>query len=312
MQETLRTIDIPQVRKLLSLEDDYSIGDDFIMGKVEGSSVSSDSRILEFLSYPIRFDGYIIFFLRKGQITMDFNVNSYEIQEKSMIVSVPGNIFKLPYSSKDDLNGIELIFVLISRDFLSGLHIDFKLFFHESIKALDNPCIKLDDTQAELVLDFFILARNIIVTDMKNKRSIVGSLLSSLSYFTGDLWQEQISNTPVRYPDAGAPRLNQLKDRFFSLLNEFHTSERSVKFYADRLCLTPKYLSKVIRSATGKSAPEWIDSYVILEAQNLLRHSEMSIKEIVFSLNFRNQSAFHKFFKSHTGHTPSEYRKLSR
>ena len=67
-------------------------------------------------------------------------------------------------------------------------------------------------------------------------------------------------------------------------------------------------MSKLIKTATGKSAPEWIDAYVILEAKNLLKYSSDNIKQIVFKLNFPNQSVFYKFFKSRTGMTPSEYR----
>ena len=72
--------------------------------------------------------------------------------------------------------------------------------------------------------------------------------------------------------------------------------------------MTPKYLSRVVREVTGRSAPEWIDAYVILEAKNQLKHSNISIKEIVSNLNFPNQSVFYKFFKMRTDMTPSEYR----
>ena len=82
-----------------------------------------------------------------------------------------------------------------------------------------------------------------------------------------------------------------------------------MRYYAERLCLTPKYLSKVIKQVSGRSAPEWIDAFVVLEAKNMLRYSDMAIKEIVYTLHFPNQSVFYKFFKSHTGQTPSEYRR---
>ena len=72
---------------------------------------------------------------------------------------------------------------------------------------------------------------------------------------------------------------------------------------------TPKYLSKLVKSASGKSAHEWIDSFVILEAKNMLKYSGMSIKSIVWELNFPNQTTFYRFFKTQTGMTPSEYRK---
>ena len=79
-------------------------------------------------------------------------------------------------------------------------------------------------------------------------------------------------------------------------------------FYADKLCLTPKYLSKLIKQASGRSAPDWIDEFVILEAKNLLKYTDLAIKEIVYKLHFPNQSVFFKFFKAHTGLTPSDYR----
>ena len=79
-------------------------------------------------------------------------------------------------------------------------------------------------------------------------------------------------------------------------------------FYADQLCLSPKYLSKLIKEVSGKSAPEWINAYVMLEDKHLLKYTDISIKEIVFKLNFSNQTVFYKYFKAHTGMTPTEYR----
>ena len=72
--------------------------------------------------------------------------------------------------------------------------------------------------------------------------------------------------------------------------------------------LTPKYLTTIIRKTTGRTASEWIDDYVVLEAKNLLKYSTMSIQEVAYSLNFPNQSFFGKYFKEHTGLTPTAYR----
>ena len=86
-------------------------------------------------------------------------------------------------------------------------------------------------------------------------------------------------------------------------------SERSVKFYADQLCLTPKHLSGVVKEVSGKTVGEWIDELVILEAKALLNSSSMNIQEIADRLNFANQSFFGKYFKHYTGMSPKEYRK---
>ena len=107
---------------------------------------------------------------------------------------------------------------------------------------------------------------------------------------------------------SSTSRGRQVFDQFIRLVASNYSKHRNVGFYADQLCLTPKYLSKLIKSATGRSAPEWIDAYVILEAKNLLKYSSSTIKEIVYMLNFPNQSVFYKFFKARTGMTPSEYR----
>lgn len=71
---------------------------------------------------------------------------------------------------------------------------------------------------------------------------------------------------------------------------------------------TSKHLSNVIKELTGKSAGEWIDSYVILEAKTLLKYSNMSVQEIAYYLNFPNQSFFGSYFKRNTGMSPSQYK----
>ena len=87
-----------------------------------------------------------------------------------------------------------------------------------------------------------------------------------------------------------------------------YKQERSISFYAEKLCLTPKYLSSVIKQATGKLAGTWIDECVILEAKTQLKCSGKSIQQIAEELNFANQSFFGKYFKHHTGMSPSKYK----
>lgn len=97
-------------------------------------------------------------------------------------------------------------------------------------------------------------------------------------------------------------------EQFIQLVSENYLHQRQVAFYSDKLCLSPKYLSKLVKEVSGKPAPEWIDSYVMLEAKHLLKYSHMPIKEIVYRLNFPNQTVFYKYFKAHTGMTPTDYR----
>ena len=79
-------------------------------------------------------------------------------------------------------------------------------------------------------------------------------------------------------------------------------------FYARQLCITPKYLTTLIKRISGLSVSEWIDNYVIIEAKTLLKYSHMSIQEIAYYLNFPNQSFFGSYFKRNTGMSPSQYK----
>ncbi len=98
--------------------------------------------------------------------------------------------------------------------------------------------------------------------------------------------------------------------RFMDLLDQYHQIERSVAFYADKLFITPKYLSSIVKKVSGENALEWINRYVVLEAKSLLMHSDKSIQEVAYALNFPNPSFFGKYFKHHTGMSPGEYKEL--
>ncbi|MBQ9660340.1 MAG: AraC family transcriptional regulator [Bacteroidales bacterium] len=308
MQQNLQTIRIQDILRLSSFADESALGDDFIIGETTGVRASRDGRLLDLLQYPVRFDGYILFFLKKGHFRIDFNLNSYDVREHSLLVSVPGNIIRITSPLEDQMKETELIFVFISRQFVSGLHLDFNRTFQESIRLLENPCVTLGDEQLALAESYFLLARQILASSHRNKREIISGLLSSLSYMTEDVWSEQLQQrAAVR--EENTTRANQLFDRFMQLVTQYHGTERGMAFYADRMNLTPKYLSRVVKEASGRSGPEWIDAYVVLEAKNLLRYSSESIKEIVYKLNFPNSSVFNKFFRLHTGMSPSEYRR---
>ncbi len=95
--------------------------------------------------------------------------------------------------------------------------------------------------------------------------------------------------------------------KFLRLVREYHRSQRAISFYAEKMYISPKYLSLVIKEATGKSAGEWIDQYVIQEAKNLLRYSGKNVQQIAYELNFSNQSSFGKYFKNLTGLSPTAF-----
>ena len=117
------------------------------------------------------------------------------------------------------------------------------------------------------------------------------------------------SREGVHHPELRKPvgRKEQIFRDFLTLLEQHFTQERSISFYADRLCLTPKYLSTIVKEVSGKHGMQWIDDYVALEAKALLREGTMSVKQVSDKLNFPSQSMFGRFFKKMTGYSPKQY-----
>ena len=103
-------------------------------------------------------------------------------------------------------------------------------------------------------------------------------------------------------------RKEKLLFDFFCLVIEFHTVSRDVAFYAQKMCVSAKHLTMVITDMSGRSAKDWIIEYSILEIKALLRDSDLEIKEVASRTNFQSNSVMTRFFREHTGMTPSDYR----
>jgi len=97
-------------------------------------------------------------------------------------------------------------------------------------------------------------------------------------------------------------------EKFLNLAQANYKKQRELEFYADKLCLSTKHLSKVVKENSGTSANDWIDNYVILEAKALLNSTNMTIQQISDEMNFPSQSFFGKYFKRRVGVSPKEYR----
>lgn len=307
---TTHTITLADLRRMYPDLNEYALEDDFLIAEVGGERIEQSRIALEAIRDPIRFDGYFCMYCLRGAFRLDVNMQTYDIRPNSVLISVPGNILRVSGVEYDKLSDFYFVFILVSKDFMQNIRFDFSKSFQDSIRILQTPVISLSAHQREIAEDYLRLAMKIVHSSLSQRKEIIGTLISSLTYMAVDVWQSSLS--AAAHAETGTPsdeRLKLLFDRFIALVMENSTRERGVGFYADRLNLTPKYLSKLIKQASGRSAPDWIDSYVILEAKNLLKYSELSIKEIVYQLHFPNPSVFYKFFKTHTGLTPSDYRK---
>ncbi|WP_294594008.1 helix-turn-helix domain-containing protein [uncultured Bacteroides sp.] len=134
------------------------------------------------------------------------------------------------------------------------------------------------------------------------------SIMSLLRVFYWDIYVGY-KNNPKATQSIKYTRKEKLVFDFFCLIIEYHSVSRDVAFYAEKMCISPKYLTMLVTDNTGRSAKEWIVEYTIIEIKALLRDSNFEIKEIVSQTNFQSSSTMTRFFREHTGITPSEYRK---
>ena len=296
---------------------DISIGD--LVGWVDARNrISSDNDFFimdfkyggensEFAGFPCRVDGFVAIFCISGEFTITINMDEYTVRKDTLLLNVPSNIINSASCSQENLKDLHFILMAISTDYLTGLNIDGSKVLSEGMQIMQAPSIVMNHQEKALGESYLMLADKIMKYPFEYRRQSLRGVVSSLAYFIVDMCvkRQEVSLSQPWKPGA---RNRTATMQFLKLVAEHHHTERTVLFYADKMCLTPKYLSKLVKSATGRSAPEWIDSYVILEIKNMLKYSNMPIKEIAARLNFSNQSVFHKYFRAHTGQTPVQYR----
>ncbi len=304
MEDALQNISIKELRSVLMGKTGADLGDDFFI-----MDINEYEDKMKLLRFPCRLDGYLAMFCISGNLKMDIDLNTFEIKENSLMINIPGSIIRVAEFSEDSLRETRFIVVGMSAEFMSSIKMDFSKLFNESITIMSNPCINLSEKEANLSYSYLRLVNTILEDEtIKSKKEIISGLVSSVFYFLGSIWSQRINEASKQLSSKASTRAKVTFDQFIKLVTEHHSTERNMTFYADKLFLTPKYLSKLVKSISGRSAPDWINSFVILEAKNMLKYSDMTIKGIVYKLHFANQSVFYKFFKSHTGMTPSEYR----
>ena len=174
-------------------------------------------------------------------------------------------------------------------------------YYHCLIREINTDAA----VQSNLELYKF-LKKELLEPDYPNKTEVINRLFEI--WIIKILALEKTQNTSLL--GKSLTRKEQIFRDFLILLDKDFRRERSISYYADRMCLTPKYLSTIIREVSGKHGMQWIDEYVALEAKALLHSSEMSVKQISDALNFPSQSMFGRFFRKMTGYSPKQYKML--
>ena len=269
------------------------IGNDF--------AIFDDIKDMSLSSYPTRLNAACLTVCLKGWCKLELNLQQCEMREGMLGIILPDQIV-LQRERSDDFSGS---FIAVSRDFMDLVIPTMQQLFPMFFMIKERPCIAVtaDELQAFEEYHSFLWSK-VKLKDNPYRKEITQGLLMALFYEIYDIYQGHA--VKERTPKS---RKEDLFERFIRYVYEFYKEERSVSFYADKMFLTPKHLSTMVKEVSGKTAGEWIDSLVILEAKAMLKSSEQSIQEIADELHFANQSFFGKYFKHHTGFSPKEYRK---
>ncbi len=304
MEQPYQNVNISKLRQYFNPNAVYGLEDDFFVAEAH-SGISE-----KIYSSPIQSEDLLITLCRKGEFKVESDGRSYVVKAPAIMVNPVDEIITFSKSEGSTAADVDCTLIAISRDYLFDLKIDISKIIGKLQVAQYDPYLSLREKELPIVEGYFELLRDLFFSDFtpSSKRECITGILSSMLNMTISLVATRLPETPIDYKEVGSSRSKTVLIDFVHLVGEYHEQERDVKFYADKLCLTPKYLSKLVKEASGHPASEIIDGVVIAKAKNLLRYTDTAIKAIVAQLNFPDQSSFNKFFKAKTGITPLKYR----
>ena len=259
---------------------------------------------LHSLRNDIKIDMIILLFCTEGRLQFEMNDRTYIANKGNVVVGLPKMVFSNYMMSPDFKSNIIALSYSAAQRNMQINKDSLDLMQH----VASNPVIEIDADRQELVSKYY----SIIEHKVKNPhgyfhKEIMRSIFSCAVYELFAIIAPHVSYSN----DGGSMKqANLLFKRFADLINANNGKVRSVKSYAEEMCITPKYLSFVSKTVTGRTALEWIHTSTVRAIERYLRHSNLSIKEIADQLDFPNLSFFGKFTKSHLGVSPTEYRRM--
>lgn len=281
------------------MNSNFSYNDKIYIYDLDGD----DEDKFSFLSFNDQVKFVFIFLTRNGFLKLN-NDNQEIIPDQNVLLTLlPFHLLQIQYVSVD-YKGIVL---KISKDFLFRYCESRGSYTINNLFRLQKaPCISITSEDNNILLKKLEEIKNRI----RNRNHLFYRFLIE-NIFEGFMLDinNLILKKQILLKNPFFSRKEELSNSFFDLLHRCYFKEHSLVFYADKLCISPKYLSLVIKQQTGKTANQWIEDALFNEAINLLKNSNTPIKEIAFRLRFSDQSSFGKFFKKHKFISPLRYRR---
>lgn len=258
---------------------------------------------LEFVYHPVKLSFTIAIFCLAGRMTLQINLQDFELRANDILIVLEGAIGE--YRGMSDDTRIAVV-AFASEYFQTAFQTDATMSLQRRLYA--SPlCHLTSEAMEETMAIYHLMKAKITETDNPFRK---GALLGYTQVLTYNAYKYLLA------ADSGDGRLKEkssrqqeLYTRFMEEVHQSYTKERSITYYADRLCVTPKYLSQIVHKVSGRFAGDWITDFVILEAKALLKSRKYTVQQVADKLNFANQSFFGKYFKEKVGCSPTEYQK---
>ena len=267
---------------------------DCIKGEIYLTDCPAD---IPFRNYPHKNDAIITCICTKGKLTGQINLLPVQAEGPGLLVVLPDQILQFEKPDED----FQGVFIIMSKQFTEKISLSEGVSTFLAIR--DAPFTFINEHLLEGLMDYYRMVRKVLHNTKNdfNKKMVINHLTIAFFYGVGYYLHELAEKDRKT-------RSEVIVEDFLNLAQKHYKQQRNLDFYADKLCLTAKHLSASVKNSTGKSARQWIDDYVILEAKRLLRTTGLSVQQISDDLNFPSQSFFGKYFKREVGVAPRQFR----
>lgn len=245
--------------------------------------------------------GTLVCFCRKGFVNLKINFTEYHLEENDCLAILPTHMFLIETVSDD----VEIEAVFYSEEYWASLS---QTLDYQILRMIEySPKTTIQDELITEVYSLLHYIRRHYEKFISTSNDIDRYAANGVAYGLLMCMVSQIKQVNVE-PPRPATRKEILTKDFFNLLSKYFETERRVSFYASKLCVTPKHLSTMVKSVTKLSILDWINNVTVLNIKRRLRTTQDTIQQISDDLNFQTSSTFVRYFRKHTGITPSKYR----
>ena len=274
------------------------IGTDVLL--IEDANAIRAERVIA--DEPFKIDMSMAIIYDKGEAVFKIDMHKYRVKAPAVIIIMSGQTCEL-IGYSNDLQGRA---IAMSEIFADSLFVGTESRYTHRLYSsmINNPLINLDKDQ-NVFSEYYGLLKNIVQSPHSEfKIDAVRHLTLAMFYGYSHMKHDMSACA------AGRNRQDGIYTAFLEAVGKHFKTQREVRFYADKLCITAKHLSQVVKEVSGRTASDIIDDYVITEIKALLLSTNMTIQQISDYLYFPSQSVFGKYVKRVTGKSPKEYRKI--